>query len=42
MTAEAGSMTAGTPTREPAAEKEAECDADIGDAAEALMEVVGI
>jgi len=34
-------MTAGTPTRGPAAKKGAEPDADTGNAAEAPVEVVG-
>ena len=40
--AEVGSITAGTPTRGPVAEKGAESDADMGKATEAPVKVTGI
>ena len=42
MTAEAGSMTAGTPTRGPGADEGTESDADSGNAAETLETITAV
>jgi len=42
MTAEAGSMTAGTPTRGPGADEGVQSDADSGNAAETLETITEV